>query len=95
MTDATVENVDAGNAPAPRKKFTFTKRDPVAAAKIEAERKASMKNVRNLIKCLSVACLSGALRKCRVCRARVPAWSMPLAAVNACFQEWRYMYPVC
>lgn len=49
MVDAPVENLNGGNAAAPeRKKFTFKKRDPVEAARLEVERKASIKNVRLL-----------------------------------------------
>jgi hypothetical protein len=51
MADPPIENLNLGNAPAegaPRKKFTFKKRDPVEAARLEAERQqqATGKSVR-------------------------------------------------
>jgi hypothetical protein len=49
MIEGPVENLNGGNAAVPeRKKFTFKKRDPVEAARLEVERKASIKNVRLL-----------------------------------------------
>lgn len=37
---------NGAQAPAPRKRMVFTKRDPEAAAKLEAERLAGVKSVR-------------------------------------------------
>lgn len=45
MTDDVVQAHEPQHAPH-RKKYTFKKRDPVAAAKLEEERVASIKHVR-------------------------------------------------
>ena len=46
MSDAANEGAPPAAAPAGRKRMVFTKRDPEAAARIEAERQANMKSVR-------------------------------------------------
>lgn len=47
MTDDAAQSHESYDAPH-RKKYTFKKRDPVAAAKLEAERVASIKHVRTI-----------------------------------------------